>query len=184
MKSILKSMLGILQSHTDNEPKPPLHVGEVMNCWTTFAIFKEAQVFYRMALNTTDDEQLKKKTQEIFDASVKDQNKLKHFLIKEGVPLPPTSEAKPDSSSETIPMGVKLTDDEIANGISLKLASVNILCATTVSQSIRTDVGLMFLEFQTHILLFASDFKTLMEKRGWLKSPPPYLPPGAPTQKP
>lgn len=93
MKSILKSMLGILQSHTDNEPKPPLHVGEVMNCWTAFAIFKEAQVFYRMALNTTDDQQLKKKTQEIFDASVKDQSKLKHFLIKEGVPLPPTSEA-------------------------------------------------------------------------------------------
>lgn len=81
-------------------------------------------------------------------------------------------------------MGVKLTDDEIANGISLKLASVNVLCATTVSQSIRTDVGLMFLEFQTHILLFAADFKTLMEKRGWLKSPPAYLPPGAPTQKP
>ncbi|MFK3958009.1 DUF3231 family protein [Guptibacillus hwajinpoensis] len=184
MKTVLKSMLSVLQSHTDNEPKPLLHVGEVMNCWTAFAIFKEAQVFYQMALNTTDDEQLKKKTLEIFDASVKDQNKLKHFLIKEGVPLPSTSQTKPDSSSETIPLGVKLTDDEIANGISLKLASVNILCATTVSQSIRTDVGLMFLEFQTHILMFAADFKTIMKKRGWLKSPPSYYPPGAPTSKP
>ena len=184
MKKVFNSMLGILQSYTDDAPKSPLHVGEVMNSWTAFAIFKEAQVFYSMGLNTTDDKSLRKMAQEIFDASVKDELKLKEFLIKEGVPLPPTSETKPDSRPSTIPLGVKLTDDEIANGISLKLASVNILCANTISQAVRTDVGLMFLQFQTHILMFAAELKNLMEQRGWLKTPPYYLPPGNPIKKP
>ncbi|WP_347549176.1 DUF3231 family protein [Pseudalkalibacillus hwajinpoensis] len=183
MKTIFKSMLGVIQSYTDDTPEYPMHVGEVMNCWTTFAIFKEAQVFYRIALNTTEDHQLKKITQEIFDGS-KDQSKLKTFMIKEGVPLPSTSQEKPDSSPSTIPLGFKLTDDEIANGISLKLTAVNVLCASAISQSIRTDVGLMFIQFQIHILMFAAEIKTLMERRGWLKTPPYYLPPGTPSQKP
>ncbi|MGB7999219.1 MAG: DUF3231 family protein [Anaerobacillus sp.] len=180
MNKVFKSMLGILQAYKDDGPKSPLHVGEVMNCWTAFAIFKEAQVFYSMGLNTTEDKPLQKKVKEIFEASVKDELKLKNFLIKEGVPLPTTSERKPDSRPSTIPLGVKLTDDEIANGISLKLASVNLLCASTISQAVRTDVVLMFLQFQTHILMFAAELKNLMEQRGWLKTPPYYLPPGNP----
>ncbi|MDP4551041.1 DUF3231 family protein [Alkalihalobacillus macyae] len=184
MKKIYSSMLGILQSYKDDTPKPPLHVGEVMSCWTAYAIFREAQIFYKMALNTTEDKPLKNITQEIFDGSITDWNKLRDFLIKEGVQLPPTSQAKPDSKPSDIPLGVKLTDDEIANGIALKLAAVNMLCASSISQSTRTDVALMFLKVQTNILMFSAELKTLMEKKSWLKTPPYYLPPGAPTQKP
>ncbi|TKD69172.1 DUF3231 family protein [Pseudalkalibacillus hwajinpoensis] len=184
MQKIFKSMLSAIQSHKDDTPKPPMHVGEVMSCWTAYAIFREAQIFYKMALNTTEDKPLKNITQEIFDGSVEDWNKLRDFLIKEGVQLPATSQAKPDSTSSEIPPGVKLTDDEIANGIALKLAAVNMLCASSISQSTRTDIGLMFLKVQANILMYSAELKTLMEKRSWLKTPPYYLPPGAPKQKP
>ncbi|RYD05226.1 hypothetical protein N752_10550 [Desulforamulus aquiferis] len=42
-----------------------------------------------------------------------------------------------------------MTDDEIANGISVKQVSTLTLCATGLAQSIRSDIGEMWLRFLT-----------------------------------
>ncbi|WP_261176540.1 DUF3231 family protein [Anaerobacillus sp. CMMVII] len=101
-------------------------------------------------------------------------------MIKEGVPLPPVPDKKPLSEPDEIPLGAKLTDNEIANGVSLKIAMAAVECAMANSQSIRTDVGLMWLEFYTEMLTFGATTKTLLRKRGWIKVPPYYYPPGLP----
>jgi hypothetical protein len=85
----------------------------------------------------------------------------------------------PISDANDIPPGVKLTDDVIANELCLKIVSLIVRAAGAASESIRTDVGLMFIQFQTEKFAFATRLKHLMRKRGWIKVPPFYLPPGA-----
>ncbi|WP_456359663.1 hypothetical protein [Bacillus sp. Y1] len=53
--------------------------------------------------------------------------------------------------------------------------------AAAASESIRTDVGLLFIQFQTEKFAFATRLKHLMRKRGWIRVPPFYLPPGTST---
>ncbi|WP_407946380.1 DUF3231 family protein [Paenibacillus alkaliterrae] len=108
--------------------------------------------------------------------------RLSEFLIKEGIPLPPTSEPKPKSEHYDIPLGIKLTDDEIANVLSLKTVSTVISCASAASASIRTDVGVMFTHFLSEKLKYSSFLKTLTRKGGWIKVPPYYIPNGLPQQ--
>jgi hypothetical protein len=54
------------------------------------------------------------------------------------------------------------------------------LCTNSASQSLRSDVGLMFVKFQADKLSLSYQAKELMEMKGWLKIPPYYLPPGSP----
>jgi hypothetical protein len=101
-------------------------------------------------------------------------------LQREGVSLPPHSEQKPLSDPNAVPLGAKSTDAEFANAVVLKLVTSIIKCATAAAESVRNDVGLMFVEFQSEALTYGAMLKSLMRKRGWLKVPPYFYPPGAP----
>ncbi|WP_257985486.1 hypothetical protein [Bacillus sp. V5-8f] len=48
---------------------------------------------------------------------------IKNFLVKEGVPLPQISSQKAVFVPAGVPEGVKLTEDEKANLISVKVAT-------------------------------------------------------------
>jgi hypothetical protein len=96
----------------DDEPKPPLHIGEAMTCWTYLTMLEE----------------------------------------------------------------------EIANALSFKMVANYMMCASGAVQSVRNDVGMMFVKFQAEKLKFGSSLKTLMRKRGWIKVPQYYVPNGLPTQ--
>ncbi len=101
-------------------------------------------------------------------------------MIKEGIPIPSISEAKPKSDPKAVPEGVRLTDEEIANLIAVKVATSITFCAQAMSISERSDVGLLFFQIQVELMKFATPLKNLMKSRGWLKSPPRYYPPGVP----
>ncbi|WP_332697809.1 DUF3231 family protein [Halalkalibacter lacteus] len=105
-------------------------------------------------------------------------DRLEKFLIKEGVSLPQTSPPKPDSSPIDVPLGVKMTDDELANGLAIKVAASLVECATGQAQAIRNDVGMMWAEFQAELLVFSATLRKVKKKRGWLKIPPAYHPAG------
>jgi hypothetical protein len=45
------------------------------------------------------------------------------------------------------------------------------------------DVGLMWTEFLQNNIVFGAPLKEMMERRGWLKQPPFYHPPGLPNQQ-
>lgn len=181
VNNVLEALSELLGSLIDEEPKPPLHVGEVMACWTYLTILEEAVMLEQTGLNSSTDPELKQFLEKTMAAASSQARRLKDFLQQEGVPLPPLSEPKPLSDPNAVPLGVKLTDNEIANGVSVKLAVSITSCATAASQSVRNDVGLMFIEFQNEVMVYGTMIKTLMRKRGWLKTPPYYYPPGAPT---
>jgi len=176
--SITETLGNIFRNVADNEPKPPLHVGEVMQCWTYLALLDESRSYLQVGLNTTEDPELRDALQKSLDQCSMQVQRFTTFMIQEGISLPPSSESKPKSDPQAIPLGVKLTDEELANGISVKTASAILMCASGITQGIRTDLGLIWVETQMEKITFAYNMRTLMRKRGWLKIPPAFLPPG------
>ncbi|MEK3720655.1 DUF3231 family protein [Paenibacillus sp. FSL H8-0034] len=171
----IKSMFGSLM---DEEPVPPLHVGEVMSLWMLLTIYEEGQIVYKVALNTTTDPELRHAIEEAFKQSMEDVKMIKDFMIKEGVPLPSVAQGKPDSKSDDIPQGVKFTDEELANLIIGKVAACIALCGQAVSQCLRTDVALILLSSMGNLLKYSAPYRSMMRKRGWIKTPPYFYPPG------
>ncbi|MGZ4105840.1 MAG: DUF3231 family protein, partial [Tumebacillaceae bacterium] len=151
MTNIFEAIQSVIKTFVDNEPKSPLHVGEVMSLWTMLAIFQEAYCYYEASLNTTTDDQLKHLLQEAIEGANADIKLLKNFMIKEGVPIPPASEPKPKSDPNDIPLGVKLTDYEIANSLSAKIATSVTFTASSMAQCVRNDVSILFFRIQIHM---------------------------------
>ncbi|WP_062352801.1 DUF3231 family protein [Bacillus kwashiorkori] len=178
MTNIIEVIKEYFQTKLDDEPKSPLHVGEVMNCWMYLTIMDESSVYLEIGINTTTDDEVKHILMESLEQCQTQANRVRDFLINEGIPLPPTSEQRPKSNPNEIPLGAKLTDEEIINGLSIKTVTAIMQCATTISQAVRNDVAGLF----THALLekmkFGMNLKEAMKKRGWIKVPPYYYPPG------
>ena len=179
-KHAFEAMMKVIHSLFDDEPKTALHVGEVMSCWTYLTVLEESVALEQLAINTTEDKELNELLHKTLAGASSQATRLKEFLQQEGIPLPPTSEPKPLSDPSAIPLGAKMTDSEIANFVSVKIAAAITMCATGAAQSLRNDVGLMFFEFQTETMKYGAILKSIMKKRGWLKVPPYYYPPGKP----
>lgn len=179
MVNVLETFIDALKSITVQDEDQPLHVGEVMACWLYLAGLELAKVSVQAGINTTTDDELKAILEEDMRLGTSQRERLHDFMIKEGITLPPAPEDMPISDPNSVPLGVKLTDDVIANELSLKIVSLIMRAAGAASESVRTDVGLLFIQFQTEKLAFATRLKHLMRKRGWIKVPPFYVPPGS-----
>ncbi|MED4268657.1 DUF3231 family protein, partial [Priestia megaterium] len=79
-----------------------------------------------------------------------------------------------------VPLGVKLTDDELANSLNIKMVILITYCANAIIQSTRNDVTLIWIEYLQEYMTFGATLKELVKRRGWLKVPPYYYAPGAP----
>jgi hypothetical protein len=176
--NIIETIMDAMKSMKMQDEDQPLHVGEVMSCWIYLAGLELAKVSVQAALNTTTDDELRAILEEDMKLGISQRERLHNFMTKEGITLPPSPEDLPQSESNSIPLGVKLTDDVIANELSLKIVSLIMRAAGAASESIRTDVGLLFIQFQTEKFALATRLKHLMRKRGWIKVPPFYVPPG------
>ena len=178
---VFESAINIIQSLGDNQKKP-LHVGEVMACWTYLAFVANIITFEEVGLNTTTDAEVKDLYQDGLKIAVSHKKQLSEFLRQEGVTLPNAPEHKPESGPNAIPLGAKFTDDELVNTLNINFVMAADMCATSASQCLRTDVALMFLKFQADKLSLGFKAKELMQKKGWLKIPPYFLPSGSPLQ--
>lgn len=165
-----------------DEPKHPLHTGEVTSCWIYYTALKEFIRYEEVGLNTTNDDEVREMLTDAIKMCESQTRRLEDFMVKEGIPLPELPAKKPKSDVNAVPLGAKLTDDEIANGISAKIAVGIVECATGQAQAIRNDIGFMWVKFQTELLTFGTPLKALMKKRGWIRVPPYYYPPGMPKQ--
>jgi len=180
MQNLFETAFDYLRTTFDTEPKSPPHIGEAMGCWIYFTALAEEVPVLEAALNTTTDNELIQLINKSKDLGEHQLKILQQFMVEEGIPLSKTSEPRPKSDPNSVPLGAKMTDDEIANFISIKIATNIVMCATNMSQSIRNDIGLMWARFQAEKMVFGMELKTAMRKRGWLKVPPYYYPPGAP----
>jgi hypothetical protein len=178
--NVVETITALFKNFTDEEPKPHLHVGEVMALWTAYTAFHEAHILYQTGLNSTSDKDLRDALTAAYNSSKRDTEKIEELLRKEGVPMPTVSSPKPNSNPDSIPEGVRFTERELANLISVKIVASIAFCAQSASQAVRSDVGLLFFEIQVHLMEYMSQFKNLMKSRGWLNIPPSYIPQGSP----
>jgi hypothetical protein len=177
-QTILKLFEVIFNTMIDDEPIPPLNIIEASFAWLYYGIVKEAIAFEEAGLNTTNDDEFKGVLNDAVKLCSKHAKQLEQFMRKEGVTLPPVSEPKPFTDYKDIPLGVKLTDEELSNGLALKIIAMTTNASAAASQSIRTDVGAMWVQFLNETLAYGMTLKTKMRKRGWAKIPPAYTPPG------
>lgn len=179
--SMFKNIASVIESLTDNH-QDPLHVGEAMACWTYLAYVSDVNGYIQAGLNTTTDPELQDLLYDGNKVTKSHQKEISDFMRKEGVPLPQLPEDKPHSKPNEIPLGAKLTDTELVNTVNYNFVIAADMCASAASQSLRTDVALMFLKFQTDKLSLGMKAKKIMQDKGWLKVPPFYHPPGSPSQ--
>jgi hypothetical protein len=180
MPDVLEALKNVVLSFMDDEPKSPLHVGEAMFCWTFLALISEIGVQTEVGINSTSDPELSKALHEAVKMFKSQKQRLTEFIQKEGVPSPPLSESKPNSDPNKVPLGVKLTDKELANSLNQKVSMAFTNCADSASQTLRNDLSLIWAGFLQEHISFLITFKSLMRKRGWIKVPPFYHPPGSP----
>jgi hypothetical protein len=181
--NFLKALATAMKSFTEGDTNAPLHVGEVMSCWTYYAFLSDAITLEQITQNMTTDQEMLTLLKDAENVCAGQANKLGKFMVDEGIPLPPTLEKKPKTDPNAVPQGAKETDFEIAQSLSLKIALAAVQCATAASTSIRTDVGMMFVNFQLEQMTYSTSLKNTMAKRGWLRIPPPYHPPGKPDKQ-
>ncbi|KAF0818201.1 hypothetical protein KIS4809_3003 [Bacillus sp. ZZV12-4809] len=184
MANPLEAIFNMLRVALDNtnEPKSPLHVLEVGDIWSYLTLVEEFLRYEEIGFNTTTDDEVIEMLNDVVKICESQVKKISAFMRKEGIPLPDTASAKPHTSPNEVPLGVKLTDDEITNGVAFKLVTCSTACAKGQSDSVRNDVGNMWTEFFLEWTVFGGTLKTLMKKRGWLKVPPYYYAPGTPNK--
>lgn len=178
MPNYIEAIRSVFNTLVDDEPTPPLNILEASYSWLYYGLVKEAIAFEEAALNTTMDDEMKGILTDAIKLCQEQAQTMEQFLRKEGVPLPSVSEPKPYTDPQDIPLGVKLTDNEIANGLALKIIAMSKSASTAAAESVRIDVGIMWVQYLNEALAFGSTLKTKMRKRGWAKTPPPYAPPG------
>jgi hypothetical protein len=178
LPNYIEALRSFFDTIVDDEPKPPLNILEASYCWLYYGVINEAIAFEQAGLNTTNDDELKGMLKDAEKLCSTHAQELKQFMRQEGVNLPPVSEAKPYTDPKDIPPGVKLTAEEIANGLALKIVLMSTQASTAAAQSVRTDMGALWIKFLTETFAYGMTLKTKMRKRGWAKLPPPFKPPG------
>jgi hypothetical protein len=158
----------------DNEKKP-LNVGEVMNLWFYLLGTQQTLRGDQVSYNIVKDIDLKNKIEDIINNVHRPMiEELTEFFKKEGLPLPETTPEKPFGEYKSIPEGAVMNDEEIANLIAYNLV-VGITAATRgITESVRADIGYLFLKYFLMKVTFSVSFKKLLEEKGWLNEPPYY----------
>ncbi|WP_338157644.1 DUF3231 family protein [Piscibacillus halophilus] len=144
MSNPFEAVWNYLKQTVDNveEPKSPLHVIEVGDCWKYMTMMEEFIRYEEIGLNTTVDDEVKEMLNDVVKICEGQVQRLGQFMKNEGIPLPDVTSSKPTSEPNDIPLGVKLTDDEIVNGIAFKLVACMRECAKAQADSIRGDIGM------------------------------------------
>ena len=154
--------------------KKPLNVMEVANLWFFLAISNNTLRNEELAYNIAQDSELKQKLKEARKIHKSVAEEINKLLKEEGIPLPEDTPEKPLGDYHNIPGGAKLNDEEIANLMSFNLLLGVTYSARGLTESIRADVGLIFLKVILKKTALGLTIKQLMEKRNWLRTPPPY----------
>jgi hypothetical protein len=179
--TMLETAFNVIHSLTDDN-KPQIHIGEAMACWTYLAFIEEIINYEQVGLNMTMDNELQEMLEQGLNVAQAHKEQISKFMQKEGIPLPDPPQSKSKSESNSVPAGSKFTDSELSNAISINFIIAADMLAASATQSLRTDVGLMFLQFQMDKITLGFKLKNLMKNRGWLKIPPAYIPAGLPQQ--
>jgi Protein of unknown function (DUF3231) len=161
--------MGILSGNPQDEP---LHYGEVYGLWTFVLTGNKMIANHQMLLNHVGDDDLKKLIGEAIDGAQAEVKQVSEILKANGIALPPAAPEPPKVDLESIPVGARFIDPDVAATASAAVAAGLVSCSTMMGQSIREDVGMMFGQFHTNKAMLGAKFLKLLKEKGWLIPPP------------
>jgi len=165
--------MGILSGNPKEEP---LHYGEVFSAWTYLHNLKGTIAQYQTLQNHAGDKELKALLDDLVKNVGKEQVKQVEDLLKvNGIGLPPTPPERPSAAIESIPVGAKVNDQEIANIIAANISAGLVACSTAIGQCVREDVAAMFAQFHATKVQYGLRVLRLNKEKGWLIPPPLHL---------
>lgn len=154
--------------------KKPLNYLEIGNLWLFLAICNNTIRIEELFYNTVQDNELKQKLKDAKKIHESVAEEISELLKKEGIALPHNTPEKPIGDFTNVPDGAKLNDEEIANLMSFNLVIGINYSARGLTESIRSDVGLIFYKVIQKKAALGLSLKELMDKRGWLRIAPYY----------
>ena len=127
----------------------PLHVGEVMSLWKVAAAFEDGRTIILGLLNHTNDAELKR----FMESYISDKAK---------------------ADADDVPPAARFESVEIATMLAAELLAGIQSVQEGALQCLRYDLGSMLLELEAAAYRQSFVLREMMEKRGWLKLPPPW----------
>lgn len=152
-----------------------LHYGEVFNIWAHLSKAKGCLVKYQLLINHCEDKELAAWIKTLTDNVVIPEIKKMETILKDnGIDIPPTPKEKPKADYDSIPIGARFMDAEIASCVSNDLKMNLVACSQIIGLSIREDIGKMFAMHHAELVKYGHDLLNLTKKKGWLVKPPSH----------
>jgi hypothetical protein len=167
-----RTIMGILSGNPQNEP---MHYGEVFGVWSYLTVTKGLLVGYQTFINHSGDKDLKKFLEDILENMKQEIKQVEDLLKENGVGLPPSPPERPAVTLESIPVGARFNDPEIAASVSKDIAAGLVACSQIMGQSIREDIAAMFGQFHLSKATYGARLLRLNKEKGWLIPPPLHV---------
>ena len=164
--------MGILSGNPKEEP---MHYGEVFSIWHFLMAEKAALVTYQTFYNHAGDADLRKFIVEKNEARKDLIAQLEELCKENSIQLPPGPAERTECDLESIPVGARFQDPEIANAIAVDIAAGLVTCSKIAGMSIREDVAALFLTVHGKAAVFGGRMLRMQKEKGWLVPPPLHL---------
>lgn len=164
--------MGILGGNSKDQP---LHYGEVFDIWSFSMKAKGCISVYRAYSFHAGDKELKKILDDLINQAELESKECDHLLVENGVPSLPALPVRPEAKLEDIPVGARITDQEIASLIAADTAASLVACSMTMGKSIREDIGALFGKYHLTKAALGLKILQLTKEKGWLVPPPLHI---------
>ncbi|WP_027410646.1 DUF3231 family protein [Anoxybacteroides tepidamans] len=172
MLQLGRVIMGILSGNPQNEP---MHYGEVFGVWSYLTANKGLIAGYETFINHTGDSDLRQILEDMVQTMRQEAEQVEQLLKANEVALPPSPPERPASSLESIPVGARFNDPEIAASVAKDLATGLVACSQVMGQCIREDIAMMFGQFHVTKAQYSARMLRIMKEKGWLVPPPLHI---------
>lgn len=164
--------MGILSGNPKDEP---LHYGEVFDIWAFSTKAKGCVSVYRAYNFHAGDKDLKKILDDLINQAELEVAECDSILTSNGIASSPDLPARPEAKLAEIPVGARITDQEIASLIASDTAASMVACSQIMGKSVREDVGALFGKYHVTKAALGLKILQLTKSKGWLVPPPLHV---------
>lgn len=164
--------MGVMSGNPTDEP---MHYGEVFATWSYLGATKGMVAGYQTMLNHAGDQNLREFIEDVIKTGKQEEEQIERLLKDNGVGLPPTPPERPVANLESIPIGARFNDPEIATSIARDLTTGMVACSQAMGQSIREDIGMMYGQFHMKKAQAGVTLLRMQKEKGWLVPPPLHI---------
>jgi hypothetical protein len=161
--------LGILSGNPKEEP---LHYGEVFDLWASSVKAKGCISVYSAYQYHAGDKDLKKLLTDLVNQAKSEAKDCDKILIENGIGAPPYLPERPEAKLEDIPLGARLSDQEIAALAGADTSASMVMCSQVMGKCIREDIGALFGKFHISKTAMGLRILEMSKEKGWLVPPP------------